>query len=149
MNESPEPIELPAPLAEQIKFARDWWHNERARPLPGEEGGHTVFVIEFYDGCKYFGYTKDDVTYRVASLMTDVGGWGTNLFVESHAKRVPYLVRCIRSGMDEGGARQLRSLLLSLAGANRRVGSKSIVETEACWMLLEGDCWESFSYEFP
>ena len=134
MSKSPEFTEPQASLPEQIKFARQWWLDDHARRLPGEEGGHTVFAIEFYDGCKYFGYTKDDVSYRAMSLITDVGGWGTNLFVEEHAKRVPYLVRCIRSGMDECEARQLRSLLLSFAGENRRVGSKSILETAACWL---------------
>ena len=136
MNELPELTQVPAWLAEQIKFARDWWHDDPVFLLPGEEGGHTVFVIEFYDGCKYFGYTKDDVTYRAASLVAHLGGWGPNPFVEEHAKCVPYVVRCIRSGMDQSQARELRSLLVSLAGANRRVGSKSIVETADCWILV-------------
>ena len=125
---------VPHHLVEQLRFAREWWPDDQARRLPGEERGHTVFVIEFYDGCKCFGYTKEDVTYRVASLVAYLGGWGPNLFVEEHARCVPYVVRCLRSGMDQSGARQLRSLLVSLAPANKLVGSKTMVETEDCWI---------------
>ena len=134
MNESPELTQVLAWLAEQINFARDWWHDDVARLLPGEERDHTVFVVDFYDGCKHFGYTKEYVTYRIASLVADLGSWGVNVFVEEHARCVPYVVRCIRSGMDEGGARQLRSLLVRLAPANKRVGSKTMVETADCWI---------------
>ena len=84
MNELPELTQVPAWLAEQIKFARDWWHDDPVCLLPGEEGAHTVFVIEFYDGCKYFGYTRKSVVARVASLMSESGGWGSNAFVRDH-----------------------------------------------------------------
>ena len=47
-------------------FARSWWSDDRFRLLPGEEDDHTVFVIDFYDRCKYFGYTRDLVFYRAA-----------------------------------------------------------------------------------
>ena len=53
---------------EPSQIARDWWHQDQNRPLPGEETRNTVFVIDFYDGCKYFGYTKDFVIHRTASL---------------------------------------------------------------------------------
>ena len=81
-----------------FKFARDWWHDDPVCLLPGEEGGHTVFVIEFYDGCKYFGYTRKSVVARVASLMS-----------------VPYVVRCVASNMDQRQGRQLRDLLVARA----------------------------------
>ena len=42
-------------------FAQDWWSTDRFRLLPGEHEDHTVFVIDFYDRCKYFGYTKESV----------------------------------------------------------------------------------------
>ena len=35
-----------------------------SRLLPSEEGDHTVYVIDFYDRCKYFGYTREFVFYR-------------------------------------------------------------------------------------
>ena len=134
MEQSVVPSHLPYDLVERVQFAKDWWHDDVARLLPGEERDHTVFVIDFYDGCKYFGYTKEDVTYRAASLVAHLGGWGTNPFVEEHAKCVPYVVRCIRSGMDRSGARQMRSLLVRLAPANRLAGSKTMVETADCWI---------------
>ena len=115
MNELPELTQVPAWLAEQIKFARDWWHDDPVCLLPGEEGGHTVFVIEFYDGCKYFGYTRKSVVARVASLMSESGGWGSNAFVREHGGSVPYVVRCVASNMDQRQGRQLRDLLVARA----------------------------------
>ena len=98
-----------------FKFARDWWHDDPVCLLPGEEGGHTVFVIEFYDGCKYFGYTRKSVVARVASLMSESGGWGSNAFVREHGGSVPYVVRCVASNMDQRQGRQLRDLLVARA----------------------------------
>ena len=115
MNELPELTQVPAWLAEQIKFARAWWHDDPVCLLPGEEGGHTVFVIEFYDGCKYFGYTRKSVVARVASLMSESGGWGSNAFVREHGGSVPYVVRCVASNMDQRQGRQLRDLLVARA----------------------------------
>ena len=79
------------------------------------QGGHTVFVIEFYDGCKYFGYTRKSVVARVASLMSESGGWGSNAFVREHGGSVPYVVRCVASNMDQRQGRQLRDLLVARA----------------------------------
>ena len=98
-----------------FKFARDWWHDDPVCLLPGEEGGHTVFVIEFYDGCKYFGYTRKSVVARVASLMSESGGWGSNAFVREHGGSVPCVVRCVASNMDQRQGRQLRDLLVARA----------------------------------
>ena len=42
MNELPELTQVPAWLAEQIKFARAWWHDDPVCLLPGEEGGPTL-----------------------------------------------------------------------------------------------------------
>lgn len=43
-----------------------------SRLLPSEEGDHTVYVIDFYDRCNYFGYTRETVFYRAASLATHI-----------------------------------------------------------------------------
>ena len=56
-------------------FARDWWSDDRFRTLPGEEDQHTVYVIDFYDQCKYFGYTKEPVFYRAISLAAHIDSW--------------------------------------------------------------------------
>ena len=66
---------IPDDLKERVQFARDWWDDDETRRLPGEERLNTVFVIEYYDGCKYFGYTKEHVAYRVATLSAYIGGW--------------------------------------------------------------------------
>ena len=85
------------------------------RLLPGEEGDHTVYVIDFYDRCKYFGYTREPVFYRAASLAAHVASWGTNIFVEEHAAQVPYAIRCIKSGLNDLQARRLRDTLVAQA----------------------------------
>lgn len=101
-----QPVELGKLLpssSESSQFAKNWWNDDKARPLPGEEQDHTVFVIDFYDGCKYFGYTKEFVPYRTASLSAPLGGWGPSVFVQEHAQHVPYVIRCIRSNLDDQG----------------------------------------------
>ena len=42
-------------------FASDWWRDDDARLLPGEESRRTVYQIEVRDGCQYFGYTRGGV----------------------------------------------------------------------------------------
>ena len=142
MNELPEFTQVPAGLAEQIKFARDWWHDDPVCLLPGEEGGHTVFVIEFYDGCKYFGYTRKSVVARVASLMSESGGWGSNAFVREHGGSVPYVVRCVASNLDQRQGRQLRDLLVARAPGDVYVAYGTTAITSDCW-LSEGDTEEA------
>ena len=102
-------------LSSSLETRRVGWHDDPVCLLPGEEGGHTVFVIEFYDGCKYFGYTRKSVVARVASLMSESGGWGSNAFVREHGGSVPYVVRCVASNMDQRQGRQLRDLLVARA----------------------------------
>ena len=130
MNELPE-------LTQQSKFARDWWHDNPVCLLPGEESGHTVFVIEFYDGCKYFGYTRESVVARVASLMSESGGWGSNAFVREHGGSVPYVVRCVASNLDQRQSRQLRDLLVAQAPGDVYVAYGTAATTSDCW-LSEG-----------
>ena len=45
----PDIAALQACPADQIRVARDWWRDDDARVLPGEESGTTVFVfvVEF------------------------------------------------------------------------------------------------------
>ena len=47
----------PDRLAEMNLVARDWWGRDNPRLLPGECGGVTVFVMDFADGCRFYGYT--------------------------------------------------------------------------------------------
>ena len=74
--------------AEHAQVAKDWWRGEMSRLLPGEEGDHTVHVIDFYDRCKYFAYTREPVFYRAASLATHIANWGTNIFVDENPENI-------------------------------------------------------------
>ena len=126
---------LPDDLKELVQFAKGWWANEDTRLLPGEERHNTVFVIEFYDGCKYFGYTKESVAYRTASLAAHIGGWGTNLFVEQHARHVPYVVRCIRSNLGDLEAKELRDIMAAQVPARCGKRYGTTIQTPNCWLL--------------
>ena len=115
-------------------FARDWWNHDRFRLLPGEEDAHTVFVIDFYDRCKYFGYTKESVFYRAASLATNIDSWAPNAFVMEHAQRVPYTIRCIKSGLNDLQAKRLRNMLVAQAPQNLLTPRGCVVQTANCWL---------------
>ena len=120
-------------------FARDWWNHDRFRLLPGEEDAHTVFVIDFYDRCKYFGYTKESVFYRAASLATNIDSWAPNAFVMEHAQRVPYTIRCIKSGLNDLQAKRLRNILVAQAPQNMLTPRGCVVQTAKCWLSEPDD----------
>ena len=115
-------------------FARDWWSADRFRLLPGEEDQHTVYVIDFYDQCKYFGYTKELVFYRAASLATHIDSWAPNAFVMEHTQRVPYTIRCIKSGLNDLQAKRLRNMLVAQAPQNLLTPRGCVVQTANCWL---------------
>ena len=125
---------IPDDLKERVQFARDWWDDETLR-LPGEERLNTVFVIEYYDGCKNFGYTKEYVAYRVATLSADVGGEGPTLFIEQHARTVPYVVRCIESNLDDQDAKELRDIMVAQAPEEFHRGFGTTVQSPNCRTL--------------
>ena len=128
------PNVVPDPTPTDAQFAKDWWSAERFRLLPGEEDGHTVFVIDFYDRCKYFGYTKEPVFYRAASLATRIDNWMPHSFVINHTRQVPYTIRCIRSGLNDLQAKRLRNLLVAQAPHNLLTSRGSSVQTPSCWL---------------
>ena len=101
-------------------FAKHWWSTDRFRLVPGEEGAHTVFVIDFYDRCKYFGYTQGSVFHRAASLAAHIDSWAPNVFVMEHAARVPYAIHCIKSDLNDLQAKRLRNMLVAQAPQNER-----------------------------
>ena len=113
--------------------ARRWWE-EDAGQLPGEAGRNTVFVIDFADGCRYCGYTSWGVFDRVSALVMKRGAYKTNPFVSDHAVRVPYVVRCVASGLDRSDARQLRDVLVSLGPSRSAGAGRSVVESACCWL---------------
>ena len=125
---------IPDRFIEAFTTARDWWSGADARLLPGEAGGVTVFVIDFADGCRFFGYTGSRVFDRVSVLVTKRGAYMANEFVSDHAVRVPYVVRCVASGLGRSDARELRNFLV-LLGPSRSAGAgRSVVESASCWL---------------
>ena len=116
------------------ELSSDWWRDERTRLLPGEEGDPTVYVVDFYDQCKYFGYTLEPVFYRAAPLAAATRVDDTSQFVQEHAVQVPYVIRCVKSGLNGMQARRLRDLLVAKAPQNVSAARQAIVETENCWL---------------
>ena len=139
MTELALPKRPPDHIAELIEFTLDWWKEDMSRLLPNEEGDHTVYVIDFYDRCKYVGYTREPVFYRAASLAAHIASWGTNFFVEEHAARVPYAIRCIKSGINDLQARRLRDMLVAHAPENVISGRGNVVQTPNCWLMRQAE----------
>ena len=137
---------VPDRLAEMNLVARDWWLGHSAGLLPGEAGGVTVFVIDFADGCRFFGYTGSRVFDRVSDLATRRGAYKTNAFVSAHAVEVPYVVRCVASGLGRSDARQLRDFLVLLAPSRSAGSGKSVVESECCWLADDEVVGESLPF---
>ena len=128
-------------LTEMNLVARDWWSCADTRLLPGETGAVTVFVIDFADGCRFFGYTRSRVFDRVSVLVAKRGAYVANEFVSDHAVRVPYVVRCVASGLGRGDARELRDFLV-LLGPSRSAGTgRSVVESACCWLSESDGCF--------
>ena len=83
--------------------------------------------------------------YRAATLAANIESWGTNIFVEEHAARVPYAIRCIKSGINDLQARRLRDMLVAHAPENVLSGRGSVVQTPNCWLMRRPNsirrCW--------
>ena len=58
---------------------------------------------------------------------------GANIFVEQHARCVPYGIRCIKSGLTDLQAGRLRDMLVAEAPQNI-LGRGSAVQTPNCWL---------------
>ena len=119
-------------------MATEWWREDRKRLLPGEAGGATVFVVEFQDGCCYFGYTGRSVVARLGELLGGSYDWGSDDFMTRHSKEMPYVVRCVASNLDRYQARSLRNLLVSMAPRDDYEGKSTAAVSSRCW-LREGD----------
>ena len=76
-------------------FVAEWWEKAEGRRLPGEEGGFTVFTIEFWDGCRFFDYTQGRVFERVSDLGCGPVEVWQNKFVAEHVGQMAYVVRCV------------------------------------------------------
>ena len=117
--------------------ARDWWRDDDARLLPGEEGGATTFMVEFEDGCRYCGYTGGSVFERLRQLMGGSCDRGSNDFVREHGQQMVYVVWCVASNLDRSRARELRNQLASQAPGDLFVVDGTTLTASDCW-LKEG-----------
>ena len=115
-----------------------WWADDDVRLLPGEEGGTSVFVVEYEDGCRYLGYTGRSVVRRLSELMAGPFVRGSDAFVREHGQRVPYLVYCVESGLDKRQAQQLRDRLVSEAPVGVYWADGATLTTSRC-RLREGE----------
>ena len=144
MNESPEFTKVPPPdeyvettytTAQLARLAAEWWRDDLTRTLPGEEGGYTVFTLDFYDGCKYFGYTKESIQGRVATLGSNIGPWQPNQFVMEHTSgQIPYIVRCVTSNLTNQAAKELRDFLVALAPEEDLRDRGPTTRANRCWV---------------
>ena len=114
--------------------ARDWWQEDDARLLPGEEAGTTVFAVAFQDGCWYFGYTSGSLFGRLCELRGDHLDRGADAFVRDHGQRMAYLVHCVASGLGESCAEKLRDQLMSQAPRDVYLVADTAVTTPDCWL---------------
>lgn len=113
-------------------FISQWWEKADVRRLPGEDGGHTVFVIEFWDGCRVFDHTAGGVMARVADLGCGPVDHWRDEFVSEHVAQTVYAVRCIASNLEAEDARALRDLLVSEAPGDVRKSRGRAVEVRGC-----------------
>ena len=125
---------VPAWFVDMFLTTQNWWREEDSRLLPGEEGGSTVFLVEFADGCRYCGYTSGGVFSRLGELMGGPFDSGSSDFVIEHGRRMVYLVHCVASGMDEGKARALRNLPVSQAPDEWADSNGTTLEYAGCWL---------------
>ena len=113
-------------------FVAEWWENARCRRLPGEDDGFTVFAIEFWDGCRFFGVTDmtilDAVDDLVASPYPDL----RSRFASEHCVQMGYVVRCVGSSLTQGLAEQLLSDLVVRFAGDVDSNEAGVVVGDAC-----------------
>ena len=113
--------------------ARDWWQENDGR-LPGEEGGFTVFTIEFWDGCRFFDYTQEGVFERVSEVgFGPVEAW-RNRFVVAHAVEMAYIVRCVASDLAVADALELVTRLVVAAPGGMLPMGRGVLEHPECFL---------------
>ena len=110
-------------------FVTEWLETADGRRLPGEEGGWTVFAIEFWDGCRYFSVTDMSILDAVDDLVAAPFLDRRSLFVSDHCGQMGYVVRCVGSDLAQELAEQLRSDLVH----------QSSVDSDANEAVVVGD----------
>ena len=129
---------VPGPSVDASMTARHWWQESDGPLLPGEIDGVTVFEILFQDECRYFGFTGTSVFERLVELSNGLVDVRSNSFVSEHCRQMSYVVRCVASNLDRGGARELRELLVAEAPDGGLRIDGTTVMSAVCW-LKEGE----------
>ena len=100
------------PTVDAAAFVTEWLETVNGRRLPGEEGGCTVFAIQFWDGCRYFGVTDMSILGSVDDVVASPFLDRRSEFASDHCGQMGYVVRCVGSNLAQEIAEQLRSDLV-------------------------------------
>ena len=122
----------PVELVDAAAFVTEWWENAEGRRLVGEKGGYTVFAVEFWDGCRYFGVTDMSVLDAVDDLVASPFLERRSLFVSDHCGQMGYVVRCVGSDLAQELAEQLRSDLVSQLAVDSDSNEAGVVVGDGC-----------------
>ena len=124
---------LPSP-ADQNTISIDWSNDDSGRLLPGEEGGFTVYGVEFWDRCRFFDYTEGSVFERVSELgFGPVEVW-RNQFVAAHMVEMAYVVRCVASDLAVADALELVTRLVLAAPGGMELRGSGALEHPECFL---------------
>ena len=124
----------PVELVDAAAFVTEWWENAEGRRLPGEEGGYTVYGIEFWDGCRFFDYTQGSVFERVSELgFGPVEVWRNN-FLSEHMGQMAYVVRCVASDLAVTDALELVTRLVVAAPGGMELRGSGALEHPECFL---------------
>ena len=110
----------------------EWWENADGRRLPGEEGGCTVFAVELWDGCRYFGVTDMSILDAVDDLVASPFLERRSLFVSDHCGQMGYVVRCVGSDLAQELAEQLRADLVHQSSVDSDSNEAGVVVADGC-----------------
>ena len=123
-----------ADVADAAAFVAEWWENAEGRPLPGEEGGFTVYGVEFWDGCRFFDYTQGGVFERFSELgFGPVEVWRNN-FLSEHGRVMAYVVRCVASDLAVTDALELVTRLVVAAPGGMVPLGGGVLEHPECFL---------------
>ena len=113
-------------------FFVEWRENADGRRLPGEEGGCTVFAIQFWDGCHYFGVTDISILDAVDDLVASPFLERRSLFVSDHCGQMGYVVRCVGSDLTQELAEQMCSDFVSQLAVDSDSNEAGVVVGDGC-----------------
>ena len=82
----PKPTPHPNHNKTDAQFAKDWWSAETFRLLPGEQDGHTVFVIDFYEGFRDMTPQQTNRSLIFCLFLGAIGTilWASDLIVAAY-----------------------------------------------------------------